>query len=445
MGTLIIAGQLILSLSILIVLHEGGHFLPAKLFGARVEKFYLFFDPWFELFKFKRGDTEYGIGWLPLGGYVKISGMIDESFDKEQMEQEPQPWEFRSKPAWQRLIIMLGGVTVNFILGFIIFAGMLYTWGETFIPTANVTHGIHADSLGQVIGLQNGDKVLKVGDLTLDRFNPLTVKKEIIVNNAPTITIDRNGSQKVLNVPDNFAQVLSSRADRDKRLYSPRLPFIAGEIIKGSPAEKAGLMIDDQIIEHDSVATPYFRDFFNKTKKAKNHNIVVTVLRGNSKKYLNLVTDEDHLIGVRPKGMTHFYDSDTIKYSFLESIPAGVKKGWETLTDQIKAFGQMFAGKISAKDNVGSVFTIANAFGDTWEWERFWNLTGVLSMILAFMNLLPIPALDGGHVMFLLYEVISGRKPNDTVVEYATLAGFILLVILMISVLGLDIWNNFIR
>jgi len=193
MGTLIIAGQLILSLSILIVLHEAGHFFPAKLFGTRVEKFYLFFDPWFELFKFKKGETEYGIGWLPLGGYVKISGMIDESFDKEQMAQEPQPWEFRSKPAWQRLIIMLGGVTVNFILGFIIFAGMLYTWGESYFPNENVTHGIYADSLGQVIGLQNGDKILKVGDVDFDKFNPLTVKKEIIVNNAPTITIDRDG------------------------------------------------------------------------------------------------------------------------------------------------------------------------------------------------------------------------------------------------------------
>ena len=445
MGTLIIAGQLILSLSILIVLHECGHFFPAKLFGTRVEKFYLFFDPWFELFKFKKGETEYGIGWLPLGGYVKISGMIDESFDKEQMEQEPQPWEFRSKPAWQRLIIMLGGVTVNFILGFIIFAGMLYTWGESYFPNENVTHGIYADSLGQVIGLQNGDKILKVGEVDFDKFNPLTVKKEIIVNNISTITVDRNGSTIPLTVPDNFAQVLSSREDRDKRIFSPRLPFIAGEIIKGSPAEKAGIKIDDQIIEHNSEATPYFRDFFNKTKKAVDHNIVVTVLRDGTPKQFNIVTDENHLIGVRPRGMDHFYESDTIKYTFLESIPAGVDKGWETLMDQIKAFGKIFSGKISAKDNVGSVFTIGKAFGDTWVWERFWNLTAVLSLILAFMNLLPIPALDGGHVMFLLYEVISGRKPNDTVVEYATLAGFILLVCLMVTVLGLDVWNNFIR
>ena len=296
-----------------------------------------------------------------------------------------------------------------------------------------------------MIGLQNGDKVVKVGDLTLDKFNPLAVKKEIIVNNAPTITVDRGGSIIPLDVPENFAQVLSSREDRDKPIFSPRLPFIAGEVIKGSPAEKAGILKDDYIIEHDSVATPYFRDFFNRTNKAVNHNIVVTVLRDGVKKYVKVKTDENHRIGVRPKGMSHFYESDTIHYSFLESIPAGTKKGWNTLMDQIKAFGQMFAGKISAKDNVGSVFTIANAFGDTWVWERFWNLTAVLSLILAFMNLLPIPALDGGHVMFLLYEVISGRKPNDTVVEYATLAGFILLVILMISVLGLDIWNNFIR
>ena len=296
-----------------------------------------------------------------------------------------------------------------------------------------------------MIGLQNGDKVLKVGDLTLDKFNPLTVKKEIIVNNAPTITVNRGGSQKVLNVPSNFAQVLSSREDRDKAIYLPRLPFIVGQYTKDSPAKKAGIKLDDIIIAHNDTPTPYFSDFVEATKKATSHTVKVTVLRGKETKVIEVTTGKDNRIGVARYGMPHFYGSDTIKYSFLESIPAGVDKGWNTLMDQIKAFGQMFAGKISAKDNVGSVFTIGKAFGDTWVWERFWNLTGVLSMILAFMNLLPIPALDGGHVMFLLYEVISGRKPNDTVVEYATLAGFILLVILMVTVLGLDVWNNFIR
>jgi len=446
MGTLVMVGQLILSLSILIVLHEGGHFLPAKWFGTRVEKFYLFFDPWFELFKFKHGETEYGIGWLPFGGYVKISGMIDESFDTEALAQEPQPWEFRSKPAWQRLIIMLGGVTVNFVLGLLIFIGILFTWGETFLPAKNAIYGISTSELGEKFGLQEGDKILKVGGEPFDKFEPTQLIKNVIFEDNPTITVERGGAVETFDVPKEVKGIVTSRENQRKNLIYPRTPFIAGAFSKGAPAEKAGLKLEDKIIAFNNTPTPFFKDFRELAKNQKDKDIKVTVIR--SKKdtmVIDIHTDTSGRIGVAPYGYDHFFDIDTTHYSFAESIPAGISKGINSLTEQIKAIGQIVTGGLSAKDNLGSVFTIAKQYGTVWDWHRFWSLTGLLSLLLAFLNLLPIPALDGGHVMFLLYEVISGRKPSDKVMEYATIAGFLLLVCLMVFVLGLDIWNNFFR
>lgn len=444
MDILIMAGQLMLSLSILIVLHEMGHFLPARLFGTRVEKFYLFFDPWFSLLKKKVGDTEYGIGWLPLGGYVKISGMIDESFDREQMEQEPQPWEFRSKPAWQRLIIMLGGVTVNFILGFLLYGMVLFIWGEEYLPSKNVEFGIHADSLGVELGLQDGDEILAIGGNDFEQFNERAIIREIVINSASSIDIRRNGNEMQLPIDAKYIGILSSHENKDKRLFWARVPFVAGEILKDSPAAKGGLKIEDKIIALNETPTPYFNEFATKANTLKNQAIKVKVLRNESDTVvLDMTTTEEGRIGVAPYGATYFFDTEKLEYTAAEALPAGVKKGWNFLSDQIKAFGQIFKSKIKASESLGGFASIGKMFGNEWNWERFWTMTAILSLILAFMNLLPIPALDGGHVMFLLYEMVSGRKPSDKFLEYATMAGFVIVIGLVLYANGLDILRIF--
>lgn len=444
MDILIMAGQLMLSLSILIVLHELGHFLPARLFGTRVEKFYLFFDPWFSLLKKKVGDTEYGIGWLPLGGYVKISGMIDESFDREQMEQEPQPWEFRSKPAWQRLIIMLGGVTVNFILGFLLYGMVLFIWGEEYLPSKNVEFGIHADSLGVELGLQDGDEILAIGGNEFEQFNERAIIREIVINSASSIDIRRSGKEMQLPIDEKYIGVLSSHENKDKRLFWARVPFVAGEILKDSPADKGGLKIEDKIIALNETPTPFFNEFATKANTLKSQAIKVKVLRNESDTVLlNMTTTEDGKIGVAPYGATYFFDTEKLEYTAAEALPAGVKKGWDFLSDQIKAFGQIFKSKIKASESLGGFASIGKMFGNEWNWERFWTMTAILSLILAFMNLLPIPALDGGHVMFLLYEMVSGRKPSDKFLEYATMAGFVIVIGLVLYANGLDILRIF--
>ena len=433
MDYVIMIGQLILSLSILIVLHEGGHFLPAKWFGTRVEKFYLFFDPWFSLFKFKKGETEYGIGWLPLGGYVKISGMIDESLDTEQMKEPPQPWEFRSKTAWQRLVIMLGGVTVNFILGFLIWGMVLFVWGEQFFPAENIKYGIHAGELGEEMGLKTGDKILSVGDAPFDKFSDRVVVREIIINSADRIRVERDGREQDIPVDPKFIGVLSNSKNKDRQLFVPRLPFTIESIPKDSPAEKAGLKVEDQIIAANGQATPFYDQFAAIASANKGKAISITALR-NKKDTIRVSADinEKGMLGAYRHTTSYFFDSETQEYSLAEALPAGTAKGWNFLADQVKAFGQIFSGNIKASDSLGGFGTIAKMFDVTWEWERFWRMTAILSLILAFMNLLPIPALDGGHVMFLLYEVVTGRKPSDKFMEYATIIGFVLVLSLVI-------------
>ena len=444
MDLLITIGQLVLSLSILIVLHEFGHFLPARLFGTRVEKFYLFFDPYFSLFKKQIGETEYGIGWLPLGGYVKISGMIDESFDTEQMDSEPQHWEFRSKTAWQRLVIMLGGVTVNFILGFLIYSMVLFGYGEEYLPAENAVAGIAVDSLGQEMGLMTGDKLLLIGNDKFERFNDRAVLRAVAINNVRELTVNRNGGEQKISIDNKWADILTRYENKRERLFLPRVPFMIAKMGKGSPAAEAGLEVEDKIVSVDGRPIAYYDEFSTYMKGKKDTEITLGVKSKGSEtvKNITLTTNEDGRIGVNPAGPTDFYDTKRIEYGFLESFPAGYNQGVQFLGDQFKAFGEMFKGNIKVTESLGGFASIGSMFGKTWEWERFWYMTASLSLILAFMNLLPIPALDGGHVMFLLYEVVSGRKPSDKFMEYATMVGFVIVLGLVVLANGLDIWRG---
>lgn len=443
MGTLITLGQFMLSLSILIILHECGHFFPAKWFKTKVEKFYLFFDPWFSIFKIKKGETEYGLGWLPFGGYVKIAGMIDESFDREQMAGPPQPWEFRSKPAWQRLIIMLGGVTVNFILGILIFSFIFFHWGDMYLPNKNASYGIAVHELGKAIGLENGDRLVAVGDVSIDKIIPNPVTKELVINEVRTIKVLRNGKDHIINVADDVAQSLSSYTNKDKQVLSPRIPVVVAQIAEDSPAQKAGLQADDQIISVNGQSSFFYDEFGIWADSLKGQDITLGVLRGQDTVYMATSFTEEGKLGFMAYDWPKFFQTEQLKYSLGQSLAAGWDRSFGFLTDQLKAFGQMFRGKMDVSESVGGPITIATMFGNEWNWLQFWNLTASLSIILAFMNLLPVPGLDGGHVLFLLWELITGKKASDKVVEYATTAGFFLLIALMVGIFWIDLSRLF--
>jgi regulator of sigma E protease len=438
MGTLIIIGQLVLSLSILIVLHEFGHFLPARAFKTRVEKFYLFFDPYFALFKKKIGETEWGIGWLPLGGYVKISGMIDESMDKEQMAGPPQPWEFRSKPAWQRLIIMLGGVTVNFILGFLIYGFVLLNWGEDVLPTENVKYGMYADSFAMEMGFRTGDELVSIDNQPVENFNALRL--EIFKNESKNAQVIREGESVSFDIPESLTGKLASYKGS---FVVPRIPFVIDELMPGYPAAETELKAGDRLIGINDLATPYYDVFATEIRKYKGEEVTVHALRGQDTVTTTMTLDEEGIIGAVPQTADNFLTVEHRDYSFAEAMPAGTSRSIEFLSLQINAFGQMFTGKVKASESLGGFGSIAKMFSTTWDWQRFWRMTAILSLILAFMNLLPIPALDGGHVMFLLYEMITGRKPSDKFLEYATIAGFVVILGLVIYANGLDVLRWF--
>ena len=436
MDILIMIGQLVLSLSILIILHEMGHFIPARLFGTRVEKFYLFFDAGFSLFKKKIGETEYGIGWLPLGGYVKISGMIDESFDKEQMAQPPQPWEFRTKPAWQRLIIMLGGVTVNFILGFLIYGMVLWVWGEEYLPNDQVTEGIYVDTLGMELGLQDGDKIISVGGQPFEQFNDRFLIQAISIDNADNIKVNRAGVETDIPVDDKWANLLISHDNKDKMIFGPRILFLVDSVFTKSPAEEAGILKNDRIITLNGQPGAYFHEFAKAANKLKDTTVTVGLIRNEADTLsIPVKTTAKGTIGVAPIG----FEFERIDYDYAQALPAGFTKGLDFLTTQLKAFGQMARGKIDASESLGGFASIGKMFGGEWNWERFWLMTAILSLILAFMNLLPIPALDGGYVMFLIFEVITGIKPSDRVIEVANTIGFVIVLGLLLYANGLDI------
>lgn len=442
MGYLIMIGQLMLSLSILVILHELGHFLPAKWFKTRVEKFYLFFDPYFSIFKQKIGETEYGIGWLPLGGYVKISGMIDESMDEEQMAGPPQPWEFRSKPAWQRLIIMLGGVIVNFVLGFFLFGMLLWSFGETTIPNKSLQYGLAPDCVGEKLGFQEGDQILKVGGEEFIEFNQGHIKQAIAIDNARSIQVRReNGQIEDIRISNEEAKTLASHAMKNMALVQPRMPFIINKLEVGLPAKEAGLLEKDRIIAVNGVPTPFYHQFTKEIKDKKNTQVQLGVIRANDTLNIALTTTDAAKIGVQALPPTHFFDVKTKEYTLGEAMPEGVSQGVSFLGSQIKAFGQMFKGKIKASESLGGFGSIANLFPKYWDWERFIRMTAILSLILGFMNLLPIPGLDGGHVVFLLFEMITGRKIGDDFMKYATMVGFAILIFLMLFANGMDVFR----
>lgn len=435
MEYIIQGGQLLLSISILVILHEGGHFFAAKLFKTKVESFYLFFNPWFSIYKKKVGDTEYGIGWLPLGGYVKIAGMIDESMDKEQMKQPPQPWEFRAKPTWQRLIIMLGGIIVNVIVGFLIYSFVLMGYGEKFLPADELKDGVWClnESITNEIGLQNGDKIITINGEAPETFEQM--QEEVFY--SKTMIVERNGEQISLNIPTDLVDKLLK--ERRGPLFAYRIPFTVGGTLKDYPAAKAGLKPKDKIIGINDTPINYYDEFKEKLTPYINQTVNIKVIRDNETITLPVEIVDSAFIGVSPYpySLTELekegvYTPKTVHYSFFAAFPRGIEIAVEKIVNYYKQFKLMLNPETGAYKGMGGFATISKLFGPEWEWQNFWEKTAWISLVLAFMNLLPIPALDGGHVMFLLYEMITGRKPNEKIMEYAQVAGMVLLLALML-------------
>ncbi len=442
MSGLIMAAQLLLGLSILVILHELGHFLAARAFGIKVEKFYLFFDAWgVKLFSFKRGDCEYGIGWLPLGGYVKISGMIDESMDTEQMALPPQPWEFRSKPAWQRLIVMIGGVFVNIVVGIFIFWMLTFKYGETIIPNSTVL-GINPGVIGKEIGLRRGDKVVAVNGKKIITFDEL-ISTKVLLDNT-TLTIMRDGKAMDVKVPENILNKISDLGIEEFISRAPLISTTVDSVPESRAAYKAGVKRGDRIVSINNVPVRNDIDAKEELVKHKNQTISLGLLRGAEQVVLNVPVDTAGTIGIK----FNFKEirQETIKYGFLESLPIGANQAWKVFSDNGKGILKVLTGKVKAtKAFSGPVEIARKVFGGEWIWARFWASTGFISIALAFMNLLPIPALDGGHVVFLFVEMIKGKPLGDKFMERAQIVGFVILLSLMVFVLGNDIFKAFLH
>ena len=450
------AAQLIIAFGLLVIVHEFGHYLFARIFGIRVEKFYIFFDPWFSLFKFKPKkkpgtedkaswrDTEYGIGWLPLGGYCKISGMIDESMDTEQMKQPVQPWEFRAKPAWQRLLVMVAGVVFNFILAIVIYAGIAYTWGDAYIPYENATYGMQYCETAHKAGFKDGDIPLyadseKLNAANFDLLNMLEAK---------TITVLRNGKDTVsINLPDNMVMAVNNElkdSDNGFGFMTYRFPAVAKEPVKGEAAEKAGLKAGDRITGVDSVPTETWDLFTAELAKKKGQEITLQYIRPDgSEASTTLKTTDSGKIGILLTPITEIYETKVVKYSLLGSVPRGIEIGVDKLTSYIDQMKYVFTKE--GAQSLGGFGAIGDMFPDQWNWYQFWVITAFISVALAFMNILPIPALDGGHVIFLIYEMITGKQPSQKVLEYAQMTGLILLVALLLYANGNDIYRFFFK
>ncbi len=432
MGLLIQILTFVLIISILVILHEFGHYLPAKWFKTRVEKFYLFFDWKYSLFKKKIGETEWGIGWLPLGGYVKISGMIDESMDTEQMKKEPEPWEFRSKPAWQRLIIMLGGVTVNFFLAWIIYSGLLFSNGDRYIPADSLKYGILVDSIGEKIGLRSGDQIIAIDGKKAKKFTDASL--DILLGDD--ITVNRDGREVNFPIPPKaLADVL---ARQGRGFLSYRQKAIIDSVVPNKPGAKAGLQSGDIVLGMNGQPINYWSEFTNRIPALANQEVTLSINRDGSPKEIKLTVAKDSTIGVGPSVEDLMV---TDEYGFLASIPAGFNKTIEVLTKQVRQFKIIFNTETKAYKSVKGPIGIVEMMPPSWNWNFFWSFLAMFSVWLAFVNLLPIPALDGGHVMFLLYEIISGRPPSEKVLERGQIVGFIIVMGLMALVFGNDIWN----
>ena len=432
--------QLVLALSILVLIHEFGHFLFARIFKIRVEKFYLFFDPWFSLFKFKpkNSDTEYGIGWLPLGGYCKISGMIDESMDKEAMAQEPQPWEYRSKPAWQRFFVIFGGVLFNFILAVVIYTGIMYAWGEQYVKNSDVTTGIYAGELAQEVGFRSGDRIISFDGYEPEKFTDLQV--DLIRTQAKEAKVLRDGDTVTVAIdPVYIATILNTPG-----MFNYGIPFEVMQVPDSSVNAASGLLPKDRLLAINGTDCDMFYEAVETLAKYKADSVVATVARGGEIMMIPLVTDTlGRLQVVANANLSDFYTVTEKQYGLFAAIPAGVGKAVKTVKNYFKELKLIFSPKTEAYKSVGSFITIGNIFPGSWEWYSFWSITAFLSVMLAVMNILPIPALDGGHLVFTLYEMITGRKPSDKFLEYAQTVGMIILMGLMILAFGNDIFRLF--
>lgn len=440
---LIRIAQLLLSLSILVIVHECGHFFLAKLFKVRVEKFYLFFNPWFTVFKYKPkgSDTEYGLGWLPLGGYVKISGMIDESMDREAMAQPPQPWEFRTKPAWQRLLIMLGGVLMNFILAFFIYAMVVLAWGEKIIPTKNATMGLYFNESLEKYGFQNGDLPIVIDGVSIEDNNVLATPMSLF--KAKEVTVLRNNEKVTFELPSDFSKVFLDSDIEVENNFMIRYPFVVSMVSNGEPAKKAGIEAGDSIVGINGKTNMDAMEIMSTLAQYKEQEITLAFYRNGAKRTVQLTPNPAGKIGVGVTSPYAVYQTIEKKYNFFSAFPAGIRIGWNTLTNYVKGLSMIFTKE--GAQSLGGFGTIASIFPEKWNWGAFWELTAFLSIILGIMNLLPIPALDGGHVLFLLYEVISGRKPNEKFMEYAQIIGMFFLIALLLYANGNDIFRAFFK
>ncbi|HON54415.1 MAG TPA: RIP metalloprotease RseP [Bacteroidales bacterium] len=432
--------QVVAALSLLVLVHEFGHFVFARLFKIRVEKFYLFFDPWFSLFKFKPkgSDTEYGIGWLPLGGYCKISGMIDESMDKEALKEEPKPWEFRSKPAWQRFFVMFGGVFFNFILAILIYSATLFTWGEEYLKNEDAIYGVQCNELAREIGFKNGDKIISVDGQPVEKFQDIQI--DIARNQAGSVKVLRDGAEVTININPNYIPAILNTPG----MFTLRVPFEILSIPDSSLNANAGLMRGDRVAEVDSQKVFIVQDIQEILKQHKGDTVNCVINRSGVMIPKKLLVDTAGRIGVYLNTDIHkFFKVTEVNYSLLEAIPSGISKTVSTLTNYVKELGLIFSPKTEAYKSVGSFIAIGSIFPNSWEWDIFWNITAWLSIMLAVINLIPIPALDGGHILFLFYEIITGRKPSDKFLEIAQVIGMLILLAIMFLAFGNDIARLF--
>ena len=439
MEILIKVVQLFMSLSLLVAIHEFGHFIVARIFGIRVEKFYIFFDPWFSLFKFKRGDTEYGLGWIPLGGYVKIAGMIDESMDTEQMKQPEQPWEFRAKPAWQRFLVMIAGVVMNLVLAFMIYCGISYTWGSSYLANDDVKWGYNFNATAEQMGFVDGDKIISIEGESIDNVTEI-LNALVISDGDRTVVVERDGLQQQFTIP--YQQLVDMRNNEEfKDLYSPIVPMIVGEV-QAETAREAGLMANDQIVGVGGIEAIEAERVMELLGEWKGQSTTLDIIRYGGKMQITVPVNEEGKVGFQ---VGQPFELRTRHYSLLESIPAGARLTIKQLKGYWQQLKMIVKPKTEMYKSLGGFISIGNIFPGEWNWLSFWNTTAFLSIILAVMNIIPIPGLDGGHSLFTLWEMITRRKPSEKFLEIAQYVGLFILLILLVYANGNDIYRFFIK